>query len=132
MKGEVRHICIAEDDPDDYYVFSKILYEINSGIKLTWFQSCENLLEFLKTGHDLPCLIVLDMNMPKMDGQTCLECIKNELELHHIPTIILSTAGTQEHIDKAFQAGAFNYLFKPFSIDDFRKVVREILATPLP
>src|SRR3989442_12992174 len=105
MKGEIRHICIAEDDPDDYFLFSNILKEINSHIKLTWFQTCEDLLDFLKSDDDLPCLIVLDMNMPKMDGQTCLISIKNELNLLKLPVIIFSTAGHQITINMALQAG---------------------------
>jgi CheY-like chemotaxis protein len=131
MKGGIQHICLAEDDPDDYYFFSDILKEINNAIKLTWFQTCEDLLEFLRTGGGFPCLIVLDMNMPKMDGQTCLMSIKKELELCHIPVIILSTAGQPSTINRAYQAGAYKYYHKPSSIDELRKVVSEILATPI-
>ena len=131
MKGEIRHICIAEDDPDDYYFFSKVLKEINSHIKLTWFQKCEDLLEFLKTDKDLPCLIVLDMNMPKMDGQTCLVSIKKDLSLHNTPVIIFSTAGQPATMNKARQAGAHNYFLKPHSLEEFRKIVCQILDTPI-
>lgn len=131
MKGGIQHICLAEDDPDDYFFFSEILREINSEIKLTWFQTCEDLLTFLKAGSNLPCLIVLDMNMPKMDGQTCLVSIKTELELHHVPVIILSTAGHATTINTAYQAGAFKYYHKPGSIEGFRKIISEILATPI-
>ncbi|AEV98204.1 hypothetical protein A4D02_35245 [Niastella koreensis] len=131
MKVGVQHICLAEDDPDDYFFFSEILREINSEVKLSWFQTCEALLNFLKTGNDVPCLIVLDMNMPKMDGQTCLVSIKKELELHHVPVIILSTAGHPTTINTAYQAGAFKYYHKPGSIEQFRKIISEILATPI-
>lgn len=131
MNGGIQHICLAEDDPDDYLFFSEALTEINSAIKLTWFQTCEDLLTFLRTGSNLPCLIVLDMNMPKMNGQTCLVSIKKELELRHIPVIILSTAGHPTTIDTAYQAGAFKYYHKPSSIDEFRKIVTEILTTPI-
>lgn len=131
MKTEVRHICIAEDDPDDYYLFEKILKEINSEVKLTWFQTCEDLLNFLRSNTELPCLIVLDMNMPKMDGQNCLVSIKNELKLHATPVIIFSTSGLPHTIKLAHQSGAYKYLLKPHSLEEFREIVREILATPL-
>ncbi|AEV99629.1 hypothetical protein A4D02_27770 [Niastella koreensis] len=101
MKEGIKHICLTEDDPDDYYFFSEVLDELNGDVKLTWFQTCEDLLEYLKAGDNLPCLIVLDLNMPKMDGQTCLVSIKEELALHHIPVIILSTAGYPTTIDQA-------------------------------
>jgi len=131
MPGEVLHICMAEDDPDDYYFFSKILREINSSVKLTWFQSCEALLATLKAGVDVPDVIVLDMNMPKMDGQTCLATLKHDLALHHIPVIIFSTAGSPTAIKTAYQTGAFKYIFKPHSVEGLRSVINDILATPL-
>jgi len=132
MNDEIRHICMAEDDPDDFNFFSEILGEINKKVKLTWFQTCEHLIQFLKAGTDLPCLIVLDMNMPRMSGQNCLITIKKVLNLHHIPVIIFSTAGHQSIINLAYEAGASRYILKPCSLDEFRNTVRDILATPLP
>ena len=131
MKEAIRHICMAEDDPDDYYFFSKVLKEIDSNIKLTWFQSCDDMLVFLKTSLDAPCLIISDMNMPKMDGNACITAIKKEATLHHIPIIIFSTAGQPTIMKMAYEAGAYKYILKPFSLEEFRKVVLEILATPL-
>jgi CheY-like chemotaxis protein len=130
MKGEIKHICLAEDDPDDHYLFYKVLHETNSAVKLTWFQTCEDLLTYLETGSDLPELIVLDMNMPKMNGQTCLTTIKNELRLYHIPVVILSTTDHPDTISLAYQAGAFKYYQKPSSLDVFKQIIREILDTP--
>ena len=71
------------------------------------------------------------MNMPKMSGQSCLYSIKKELQLHHIPVIILSTAGQPALIDMAYKEGAYKYILKPFSFNELRQVVRDILATPL-
>jgi CheY-like chemotaxis protein len=130
MKEEIRHLCLVEDDPDDYYFFAKVLREINENIQLTWFQTAEQLLAFLKTASDLPGLIVLDMNMPKMDGLACLETIKKQETLKHIPVIIFSTAGQLKTYKSAHEAGAHKYLLKPFGLDDFRKIIREMLDTP--
>ncbi|WP_205509964.1 response regulator [Longitalea arenae] len=132
MKKEIKHICLAEDDPDDHYLFLDVLTEIDKNIKLSWFQTCEDLLKFLRSTSDLPCLIVMDMNMPKMSGQTCLTSIKKEAKLQHIPVIIFSTATESSIIDMAQKAGAYKYIVKPFSLNEFRDIVREILATTLP
>jgi CheY-like chemotaxis protein len=131
MKKRVQHICMAEDDPDDHLFFSNFLHEINNSIKLTWFQTCEGLLDYLKNGSDLPDVIMLDINMPKMDGHTCLQNIKKELAWFHIPVVILSTANHPTTIEQAYQAGAFKYYQKPFSMDEYKKIIHEILATPL-
>lgn len=128
-REKIQHICIADDDPDDFYIFSKILREIDSDIRLSWFQTCIDLLEFLKEGNSLPELVLLDMNMPKVDGQACLVSIKKEAILHHIPVIIFSTAISPTSINIAYQAGAFKYYQKPFALDEYRNLIREMLAT---
>lgn len=132
MHGEIRHICMAEDDPDDFFLFSKVLKETNNGVKLTWFQTCDALLKFLRNETDLPDLIILDMNMPRMDGHACLVTIKKEITLHHIPVIIFSTAGQPAHIEQAVKAGALKYILKPHSLDELRNVISEILKPHSP
>jgi len=124
-----KHICLAEDDPDDYYIFSRTLEEFDNSIKLTWFTTCAELLQYLKTGDEdeLPDIIVLDMNMPKVDGQTCLLTIKSEANLHHIPVAILSTGTSPTAVKTAYDGGAFRYFVKPFSMEEFRKIVEEII-----
>jgi CheY-like chemotaxis protein len=129
MAKNIQHICMAEDDPDDYYIFKKVLNEVNGAIKLTWFQHGEHLLEFLKTGNDLPELILLDVNMPKMDGYTCLVTIKTDLSILHIPVIMFSTEISSASIIKASEAGALNYYQKPFSLDEYRIVINEMLSS---
>jgi len=121
---------MAEDDPDDYHIFSEFLHEIDSTIKLTWFQTCEALLDFLKPNKDLPDLIVLDMNMPKMDGHTCLVTIKKELNFFHIPVMILSTTNHEATVNRALLAGAFKYYQKPYSLDEYRRIINEMLEIP--
>jgi CheY-like chemotaxis protein len=128
MSSMKKHICLAEDDPDDYYFFSRTLEEIDKSIKLTWFTTGEKLLQFLKVGIELPDIIVLDMNMPKMDGQACLISIKSEAYLHHIPVVILSTSDCPKTIQTAYEGGAFRYFVKPHTLDEFRKIIQEILA----
>lgn len=122
---------MAEDDPDDHHIFSDFLHQIDSTIKLSWFQTCESLLDFLKNGSDLPDLILLDMNMPKMDGHTCLVALKKELAYFHIPVMILSTTNHQTTVNRALQAGAFKYYQKPYSLDEYRRIIKEMLETPL-
>jgi CheY-like chemotaxis protein len=122
---------MAEDDPDDYHIFSEFLHETDNTIKLNWFQTCEGLLDFLKTSTNLPDLIVLDMNMPKMDGHTCLVSIKKELHFFHIPVMILSTTNHETTVNRALQAGAIKYYQKPYSLDEYRRIIKEMLETPL-
>jgi DNA-binding NtrC family response regulator len=119
---------MTDDDPDDYYLFASVLKEVNDAVKLTWFNTCDGLLDFLKAGDDLPDIIVLDMNMPGNNGNACLLSIKSEARLHHIPVIIYSTSGTPPVVKKAMECGAFNYYVKPTSIILLRELIKELLS----
>ena len=73
-------------------------------------------------------LILLDWNMPGMDGLAFLEKIKNTAALKHIPVMMVTTESEKENIIKAIQAGAINYLVKPFTIEELMKKVLECMG----
>jgi len=128
MTKGIQHICMADDDPDDYYLFEAALTDVNKSVKLTWFATCDRLLDFLKSSDDLPDLIVLDMNMPGNNGNACLLAIKNEARLHHIPVVIYSTSDTPAIVKNAHECGAHNYFLKPSSIELIKDLIKEMLA----
>lgn len=123
-----RHIYLADDDPDDYYLFSMALKEINSSIVISWFDSCEKLLISLLQYDPVPEIILLDMNMPRRNGQQCLQKIKEDANLNHIPIYILSTATSPAVIQKAYDFGVTKYFQKPNSVSDLKKIIIEILG----
>lgn len=127
MQPGIRHICLADDDPDDYYLFSRTLKEINDTVKFTWCNTCDNLIKFLQEASPLPDLILLDWNMPRTDGASCLKKIKEEIRLQHIPVIIFSTASTPAAVKTARESGAVKYLVKPFSIAELKEIIKELL-----
>jgi CheY-like chemotaxis protein len=119
---------MADDDHDDFYLFSTILREENNSVKFTWCKSGSDLLKFLTEGNDPPDLILLDMNMPGYDGQKCLKIIKEELLLLHIPVIIFSTSSSPSAIKLACEQGAFRYIVKPHSIEALREIIKGMLS----
>jgi CheY-like chemotaxis protein len=131
MASVVRHICLADDDPDDYYLFTSVLRDINDSVKVSWCNSCENLMEFLHARSDLPDIILMDMNMPRLDGQQCLRKIKNDPQLHHIPVIIYSTASSPTTMKIAYEQGAYKYLMKPHSITELKQIINDLLEIPI-
>jgi CheY-like chemotaxis protein len=126
---DIHHIYLADDDPDDYYLFSTILQDLYSSVQITWFATGHELLQQVHENHHLPDIILLDMNMPGNDGHQCLQKLKNNTATHHIPVIILSTASSPDAIKKAYEYGAAKYLTKPHSIDGYKQIIGEILAT---
>jgi len=73
-----------------------------------------------------PDFILLDLNLPKMDGREVLNVIKKDPSLKTIPTIILTTSVAEEDIVKSYQLQANCYLSKPVQLDEFEAVVRSI------
>jgi CheY-like chemotaxis protein len=119
---------MADDDMDDYYLFKTALYEVNESVKLTYFGSCDSLLDYLKTSNNLPDLIVLDINMPGTDGYNCLIAIKNDIQIADIPVIFYSTSSEPVLIQNAYDSGARQYIVKPYSIELLKEYIRELLV----
>ena len=130
MVRTVQHICMADDDMDDYYLFKEALYEVNKSVKLTYFSSCDALLDYLRESSNLPNLIVLDINMPGTNGYNCLAAIKNDSRMADIPVIFYSTSSEPVMIQKAFDEGAYQYVVKPYSIELLKMYIEELLVTP--
>jgi DNA-binding NtrC family response regulator len=129
LKKKIEHIFFADDDADDYFLFSTTLKEIDDSIRISYFRHCDDLVNGLK--FDLPDVIVLDLNMPGNDGQKCLTYIKRESQLLHIPVIMYSTSGHVEAIEQAYQNGAHKYIVKPNSVEKLRHIVTEIISIEL-
>lgn len=83
-------------------------------------------LELLARDHADIALVIMDINMPEMDGITCLQTIKADEVLKHLPVMMVTTDSDRTRIIQAVQAGAANYVTKPFSHDD---LVSKIAAT---
>jgi DNA-binding NtrC family response regulator len=130
MPQPVQSICMTDDDPDDCYLFETALKEVNETVKFTSFSSCDALLAYLRSGNELPDLIILDMNMPGNGSYQCLLAIKKEARLWHIPVIIYSTSGTPSIEKKALECGAYKYLIKPALVERIENLVRGLLAIP--
>lgn len=124
-------ILLVEDNPDDVLITKRAflkgkiknkLYVVNNGVEAIKFLNNEE--EYEKT--PVPSLIMLDINMPKMNGFEVLKEIKKNDKLKKIPIIMLTTSERDKDINKAYSLGANNYIVKPVNFDKFIKVIVEI------
>ncbi|MGE5680568.1 MAG: response regulator [Bacillota bacterium] len=85
-------------------------------------------LSVLERYHENIALILLDWNMPGMNGLEFLKTVKSHPLYKSIPVIMLTTQGQKENIIKAVQAGVSNYLLKPFKNEELTKKIKEVLG----
>lgn len=123
----IRRILLVEDDLDDQNFFCEALQMIHP--KIYCVVANEGVQAIKLLDDMLPFdLIFLDLNMPKMNGFECLECIKG-LEVHkHIPVVIMSTSKHINDIEKCKQLGATAYFSKPSKFNELFNEIEKIIS----
>jgi len=129
MPARLLHICLADDHPDDCFLFTEAIKDSGRDITHSCFYTCPALLEHLKLGKNLPDIILLDLNMPGNDGFECLRAIKEMPVARHIPVIIYSTASTPSIIAAAQACGAAQYIRKPTTMQGLYNIIGELTVT---
>ncbi|MEO6229638.1 MAG: response regulator [Ferruginibacter sp.] len=128
---EPIHILHVEDSEGDILLIRDAIEEGGIAHTLDVVRNGQEAMEFLnKTGNftdkQTPNLILLDINMPVMNGHELLDFIKTDERFKHLPVIMLTTSGSQDDIFKAYQKYTNSYIVKPGNVNDFERVVRAI------
>ena len=129
----ILNILMADDDADDRMMMKEALEENNFSHSLNFVQDGEELLDYLhKRGKFVdekvlrPSLILLDLNMPKIDGREALSHIKSHSIFKRIPVIVLTTSRAEEDIVRTYDLGVNSFICKPVHYKDLVLVAREI------
>jgi chemotaxis family two-component system response regulator Rcp1 len=124
-------VLLVEDSPGDVRLTREAFRNANASIQLHVVSDGVEAMEFLRHegGHanaPRPDLVLLDLNLPKMDGREVLALIKADDGLKTIPTVILTTSEAEADIVKSYQLQANCYLTKPGQLDAFESLVKSI------
>jgi len=125
-------ILLADDDPDDIEMTRRALAKNNLGAELYTVGDGEELLDFLNhrgacappARSPTPSLILLDLNMPKMDGREALAEIKSDPKLHRIPVVVMTTSTADQDIARAYDLGSNSFISKPITLAELVDITK--------
>jgi CheY-like chemotaxis protein len=125
---------MADDDPDDRMFMKEAWDESRVANELKFVTDGEELLDYLHQRGDYddpeeaprPGLILLDLNMPRVDGREALEKIKNHEELQSIPIVVLTSSKAEEDILRSYDMGVNSYIVKPVTFEKLVDVIQTL------
>lgn len=118
---------LVEDDDIDAMTTQRALNELKVTNELIRTVDGEDALEYLrKEGNREPCVILLDLNMPRMNGFEFLKIVKADTTLRKIPVIVLTTSDDDEGVVESFDLGVAGYIVKPVSYSQFVEAMKTV------
>lgn len=129
--GKAIDILMVEDNPDDVTLTTEALKETKIAVNLNVVENGIQAIQYLKKENEYkdvvrPDLILLDLNLPKMDGREVLSELKSSKSIRNIPVVVLTTSMAEEDIMQAYELQANCYITKPIDLNQFERVVRSI------
>lgn len=123
-------ILMADDDLEDLELVEEAIVNLRADVQFHKVTNGAAVLSYLKDQEDnyLPFLIILDYNMPVLNGAEVLSELTKDPRYHHIPKIVFSTSNQPGHIKECRDNGAADYLVKPINMRDLNIVVQKLMA----
>jgi CheY-like chemotaxis protein len=129
MKIACKSILLVEDDQVDVMTVKRALKEIHVTNPVVNQENGEEALKYLRDPEsEKPCIILLDLNMPIMNGIEFLQIVKHDAQLRRIPVVVLTTSEEQQDKVSSFDLGVAGYMAKPVDYRQFVEVMRTIDA----
>lgn len=122
-----RPILLLEDDDIDVMTVRRALRDIKVTNELVIAEDGEKGLDYLRDPDaEKPCIILLDLNMPRMNGLEFLHAVKQKPVLRRIPVVVLTSSQQEQDRVKSFDLGIAGYMLKPVNYQQFVEIVRTI------
>jgi CheY-like chemotaxis protein len=119
---------MADDDADDRYLVQAAFEDNSFEHELVFFEDGDQLLSYLRSlsVEDIPSFILLDLNMPKLDGRDILKVLKSDQRFLTIPIIVFSTSKAPEDVNSCYKLGANSYVVKPSGYEELKDTILKI------
>ena len=132
MDDKPFDVLLVDDSDDDVLIVQESFKKGNILNPLKLAKDGRQALDYLRkqgpySEAKTPGLVLMDIKMPRMDGFQVLEEMLNDDALKHIPVVMLTTSSQERDIVKSYRHGACSYIQKPVGLDNFRKVVADLM-----
>jgi two-component system response regulator len=126
MMNALRTILLVEDNPDDEKLTIRALRQGNLANEILAARNGEEALTILLNADPLPCVVLLDLKLPKIDGLEVLRRIRTSEKTYLLPVVVLTSSSEDRDIIESYSLGANSYVRKPVDIDQFTDAVRQL------
>ena len=125
-----KFILLGEDDPDDQDMLKEVFTSIDRAFILFFVNNGAEIISALEKlkNDQMPCLIVLDYNMPGLNAADILRELSTNERYKNIPKVVWSTAGSEKFRSLCLELGAVDYVMKPNNITDLERIARYMLS----
>jgi CheY-like chemotaxis protein len=130
LKNSNKLILLGEDDMDDQEFLEEVFLSIDSSYQLQSISNGKNFIIHLDKldDNDLPCLIILDYNLPQINGAEILKILDATGRYKAIPKVVWSTSNSSVFRAKCLELGALDYIVKPSNIASLKQVAKHIIS----
>ena len=121
-------ILLIEDDVIEVMKFNRTIGFLKLSHKVIEANNGEDALKILENKNNRPDIILVDLNMPKINGIEFLNILKSDNVLRYIPAIVLTTSSNMKDLRECYEAGVAGYLLKPLKYEDYVSRIEKLLA----
>ena len=120
VMNTIKPVLLVEDDVVDIMTVQRSFRDLSVLNPLVVKHNGEDAMQYLNDAdNELPCVILLDINMPKMNGLEFLQLLNRRSFLNHIPVVMLTSSKEQQDVDRCFIQGVAGYILKPVDYQQF-------------
>ncbi len=122
------NILLIEDDNIEIMKLQRMVAKLSLKHTIIEAKNGEEAIRFLASGEQLPDIVLLDLNMPRMSGIEFLEILKKDQRLRYLPTVILTTSENRIDLLKCYEIGIAGYIIKPLKYESYQAKLEKVLA----
>ena len=121
------NILLIEDDAIEVMKFNRVVSTLELNHKVIEANNGEVALKILKVKEVIPDIIILDLNMPKINGIEFLQILKNDNYLKYIPAVVLTTSNNHADVLECYKIGIAGYVLKPLKYEDYSSRIKRMI-----